>query len=81
MNVPVFSTTAEVPTKFSIYLISKFLTHNARFANYRAVLEYSNSNWLLRFLPKTNRKYLPVPNLAQNRAKSAILDTYKVGGY
>ena len=34
---------------------------------------YRNSNWLFWFRPKTNRKYLPVPNLGRNRAKFAIL--------
>ena len=40
-----------------------------------------NSSTLFWFWPKTNRKYLPVPNLGRNRAKSAFLDFYKVGGY
>jgi hypothetical protein len=35
---------------------------------------FSNSNWLLVFCPKTHKKILPIPNLAQNWAKFAFLE-------
>jgi hypothetical protein len=35
---------------------------------------YLNSSPLFLFWPKTNRKNLPVPNVAQNWAKFAFLD-------
>ncbi len=35
---------------------------------------FINSNWVLVFCPKTNRKNLPIPILAQNWAQFAFLD-------